>query len=90
MLCGERAVVCKCWLRRRYLLAAALGLTGGPLAFLAGERLGAVSFLPPRVSHLLLLGLCWSVARPLLVYFTDRLFGSDRTKCFYPWLRRCN
>jgi len=64
-------------------------LTGGPLAFLAGERLGAVSFLPPRVSHLLQ-GLCWSVARPLLVYFTDCLFGSDRTKCFYPWLRRCN
>jgi Protein of unknown function (DUF2878) len=32
---------------RRPLFAGLFGATGGPIAFLAGERLGAVILLPP-------------------------------------------
>jgi hypothetical protein len=50
----------------RPLRAAALGAAGGPLAFLAGERLEAVVLLPPLTHSLLRLALCWGVA--LLVF----------------------
>ena len=40
------------WLSKRYVLCAMLGLLGAPLAFLAGEQLGAIVFLSPRVTHL--------------------------------------
>jgi len=71
------------WLCRRYLLAAVLGLMGAPLAFLTGERIGAVTFLPPRLAHLALLALFWAAAMPLLVYATDWLFGFTRVRCSY-------
>jgi hypothetical protein len=74
---------CLSWLRGRYRLAALLGLIGGPLAFLAGERIGAVTFLPSRLTHLTLLAIFWSGAMPTLVYATDRLFGTARGPCHY-------
>jgi len=46
--------------------AALLGATGGPLAFLAGERLGAVTLLPPLTHGLLRLSISWAVALALL------------------------
>ena len=42
--------------------AALFGAAGGPLAFLAGERLGAVTLLPPLTHGLLRLSLSWAVA----------------------------
>ena len=42
--------------------AALFGAAGGPLAFLAGERLGAVTLLPPLTHGLLRLSLSWAIA----------------------------
>ena len=42
---------CLGWLSRRYLLCSVLGLIGGPMAFYAGEQIGAVSFLAPRLPN---------------------------------------
>ena len=64
---------CMRWLSRRYVLASVLGLVGGPMSFLAGERLCAATFGEPRIASMALLGLTWSVALPLLVAFADRL-----------------
>ena len=61
------------WLSRRYGLSAALGLVGGPLAYYAGEKAGAVEFLSPRFLHLGVLGVVWSVAFPALIWISDRL-----------------
>lgn len=36
------------WLQARPLLAIALGLVGGPLSYVAGERLDALRFVEPR------------------------------------------
>ena len=47
---------------RRPLYAALLGATGGPIAFLAGERLGAVTLLPPLTRGLLRLSISWAIA----------------------------
>lgn len=61
------------WLSKRYLLASILGLIGGPMSFLAGERLGAAAFGEPRALSLAVLGISWSIALPALVAFADRL-----------------
>ncbi len=61
------------WLSRRYWLSAVLGLVGGPLAYYAGEKAGAVEFLPPRFLHFAVLGVVWSVAFPALIWVSDRL-----------------
>lgn len=61
------------WLIGRPLLAASVGAVGGPLAYLVGERLGAVELGSPRVVPLLVLSLAWTVAVPTLM----RLAGRD-------------
>jgi len=54
------------WLRGRYLLAAAFGAIGGPLAYYSGAKLGATEALP-TLFGLLLLAVGWGVMTPLLV-----------------------
>lgn len=75
---------CMRWLSGRYLLAAVLGLVGGPLTFLAGERLGAATFGEPRALSLAILGLSWSVLLPSLVAIADRLGSGGRYRPFVP------
>ena len=47
---------------RRPLFAGLFGAAGGPIAFLAGERLGAVTLLPPLAHGLLRLSVSWVIA----------------------------
>ena len=42
--------------------AMLFGAAGGPIAFLAGERLGAVTLLPPLAYGLLSLSVSWAIA----------------------------
>ena len=46
---------CLRWLSRRYWLSWLARLVGGPLAFYAGETLGAITILPSRLPHFALL-----------------------------------
>ena len=66
------------WLGGRYALSAILGFVGAPLAFLGGERIGAVLFMPPRIPHLLILGTVWCFAIPLLIYVAERVAADCR------------
>jgi hypothetical protein len=62
------------WLKGRPWLAAFAGAVGGPLAYLAGERLGGLEMSDP----LLALGaqaLGWAVLLPVLVHLATRLDG---------------
>jgi len=68
------------WLRGRYVLAAAFGAVGGPLAYYSGARLGATETLPTMIG-MLLLAIGWGVMTPLLVWFA-RLFGSRDQKAY--------
>jgi hypothetical protein len=79
---------CFSWLSQRYWLCACLGLFGAPLAFLGGEKLGAVSFLPPRPVNLLILGALWSLAIPLLIFLSDRLHRTVKSEASYRGLQR--
>lgn len=55
------------WLHGRYGLAAVLGLVGGPLAYVAGLKLGAASLAAPAPMAYTLIGTTWAVAVPFLV-----------------------
>lgn len=55
------------WLVGRWLLAAALGAAGGPAAYYAGHRLGAVDFHPVTGLSLAVLALVWAALLPALV-----------------------
>ena len=59
------------WLRNRAGLAALLGLVGGPLAWWAGERLGALDLVAPGFS-LCVIGLGWAALMPILLALAAR------------------
>lgn len=59
------------WLRKSLLLAVAFGAIGGPMSFLAGEKIGAVSFADTSTA-LFAIGLGWAIFLPLLVRFSAR------------------
>ncbi len=54
------------WLHGKPLMAAILGALGGPLAYWAGERLGAIEMDRPLLVPLLVVGLAWSIVTPAL------------------------
>jgi len=61
------------WLRGRYLLAAAFGAIGGPLAYYSGAKLGATEALP-SVLGMLVLALGWGIMTPLLVWLAQHFW----------------
>jgi hypothetical protein len=62
------------WLKRRPLLAAALGAVFGPLSFLGGVRLGGARFVD-ETAALATLACLWAALMPLVMALSDRLDG---------------
>ena len=63
------------WMHGRWVLAVIMGAIGGPLAYLAGARFGAVTIVEP-VLAMVALAVIWGVAMPLLSYFGTRFDGT--------------
>jgi Protein of unknown function (DUF2878) len=58
------------WLRNKPFLGAVLGAICGPLSYEAGVRMGAASWGPDgQILGLALIGLVWTVAIPLFLYW---------------------
>ena len=55
------------WLHGRWSLQILFGLVGAPLSYLAGSRLGAMTFHEPTFAGVLLIAILWAVAFPLLM-----------------------
>lgn len=64
------------WLKHRTFAGALFGAAGGPLAFYAGHRLGAVEF-DSLVSAMCILALGWAVLVPALMALSRRFDGMD-------------
>ena len=64
------------WLKRRYWLATLFGAVGGPLAYLAGAKLGGITLVSSEAA-LIALGLGWAAIMPLLIYLAARLDGTQ-------------
>ncbi len=64
------------WLSGRYVLAAAFGAVGGPLAYYAGARLGALR-LDPSPSAFAAIAFEWLATLPLMLLLTDRTIPKE-------------
>lgn len=65
------------WMKGRPVIAALFGAVGGPLAFLAGWRLGVVELQPSLWGSLASLALAWAGVMPLLMRIAARQDGRD-------------
>lgn len=63
------------WLRGHLPLATLFGAVGGPLAYLAGGRLGAAEILEPAWLTYLAVAAVYALATPLLLLLARRLDG---------------
>ena len=61
------------WARRRYVLGAVAGVVFGPLAYAAGEALGAITLAPPL--GWFTVAAEWALAMPLLLWLRERIDG---------------
>ncbi len=71
------------WLKGNPWLAVAFGAVGGPLAYLAGKKLGGVEMSDPALA-LLVQGLGWAVMMPLLLRLAARLNGFETRRAPSP------
>ena len=60
------------WLKGRWVLSVFMGAVFGPLAFIGGERLGAVVFLDSTLS-IITLSVGWGLLMPLLLWTAERI-----------------
>jgi len=62
------------WLRGRHVIAFLFGAIGGPMAYIAAEKLGAVT-ITPQASSYIVLGLAWACVTLLLLALSKRFDG---------------
>lgn len=68
------------YLHGRIMLQTLFGLIGAPLAYFAGERLGAMWFAGPPILALIAIGLSWAVAFPTLMFAAQRIDARAKAK----------
>jgi len=62
------------WLRNKEKLAALFGLLGGPITYLAGQKLGGI-ILVDQIAALLALGIGWAIMMPILLRLSESFDG---------------
>ena len=66
------------WMLGRYLVGALFGALGGPLAYLAGARVGAAILGPTSSAALAVVAVEWALAMPLLLWIAGQAGLSTR------------
>lgn len=74
MLFGTTINMSMRWMRGRPLLASAFGFVGGPLAYIAGHKIGGIVFVD-QTAAIAMLAIGWAVIMPLLIQLGERLDG---------------
>ena len=74
MLFGTTINLSMRWMRGRPLLASAFGLVGGPLAYVAGHKIGGIVFVD-QAAAIAMLAVGWAIIMPLLMQLGERLDG---------------
>ena len=75
MWCGFAAMVnhSMAWLKGRWVQSFVLGALLGPVAYKAGEGLGAIQFNGENLEVTVMLALVWGLSMPLIYWVNDRL-----------------
>ncbi len=74
MLFGTTINLSMRWMRGRPLLASAFGFVGGPLAYLAGHKIGGIQFVD-QTAAIAMLAVGWAIIMPLLMHLGERMDG---------------
>jgi len=74
MLFATTLNVSLAWLKNRLWLAIPFGALGGPLAYLGGEKLGALELVEPMAA-LAALAIGWALLTPALLWLARRYDG---------------
>mgnify|MGYP000978026913 CR=1 FL=1 len=59
------------WLRQKIYISILFGALGGPLAYIAGEKLGAITLLSSN--SIIILSIGWAFITPVLLIIANRL-----------------
>jgi hypothetical protein len=62
------------WLRNKFTLSSAIGCIGGAMAYYGGHKLGAISLATDTANALLIIGMIWAIAMPLISFIHLKLF----------------
>lgn len=62
------------WMRKKWLVATLFGAIGGPMAYIAAEKLGAVTLNNLPASYIAL-GFGWAIITPLLLVLSEKFDG---------------
>lgn len=62
------------WLKNRLVYSVLFGAVGGPLAYYAGARLGALELIVPQ-NAIIALAIGWAFFTPVLLHLTNHLNG---------------
>lgn len=62
------------WMRGKYLVAVLFGAIGGPIAYLAGQKLGAME-LVAQTNALIVLAAGWGLMMPAMLWLSSQLDG---------------
>ena len=75
MWCGFALLVnhSMAWLEGKFFQALILGAVIGPIAYKAGEGLGAISFHGNMLQVTIMLSIVWGLSLPLIYWVNDRL-----------------
>ena len=60
------------WLKDKLIIAAVMGAIFGPMAFVAGEKLGAVEFANEPAA-MVLLAVGWGILMPLVCFIAKKI-----------------
>ncbi len=71
------------WMRARPALAVVFGLFGGPLAYIAGQKLGGIT-LVNEVAALTALGIGWAIIMPTLLWLSKNFDGIEKQPAAVP------
>lgn len=64
---------CLNWFRGKWILQILLGGLTGPLSYLAGGKLGGATLHEPVLTSLVIIGIGWAIALPVIFWVADRL-----------------
>ena len=76
MLFGTTLNISMGWLKARPILAAIFGAVGGPLSYIAGQKLGGIVLVDYGIA-LAALAVGWAIFMPLLLVLADKLSARE-------------
>lgn len=77
------------WLRGKEWMAAIFGLIGGPVTYLAGQKIGGI-ILVDQLAALVALGVGWALMMPVLLRLSETFDGFSGAVPKFPVIRRAS